>query len=340
MISLKAAKAFKTQLKKPSVKQLNNLPSNLGNGHIETLMPYLFRPTKIQPYERERINTPDSDFLDLDWVKNDNKSLVIVSHGLESSSHAKYVQGIAGHLKQYEFDILAWNYRGCSGELNRTIKYYHSGASYDLATVVEHVLETTDYEAIYLVGFSLGGNLTLKYIGEESRQLNKKIKAACAFSTPCYLKTASYELATGFNKIYNQDFVRTLRQKVYDKEDMFKKQGFDTSVVKNLTDLPSFDNFFTAPLHGFKDADDYYEQCSSKYFLKDIKVPTLIVNAANDPFLSKECYPYEEAEQNPYIDLEVPAHGGHVGFYQRSKGNVMWSEERILNFLQAQLILQ
>lgn len=336
MIGLTVAKQSKKQFKSSLLSQQSNGPSNLGNGHIETLMPYLFRPIKTQPYERERIDTPDNDFLDLDWVKGGNKNLVIVSHGLESSSHAKYVQGIAGHLKEHSFDILAWNYRGCSGELNRTIKYYHSGASYDLATVVDHVLETTKYESIYLVGFSLGGNLTLKYVGEESLQLSKKIKAACVFSTPCYLKTASYELATGFSKLYTKDFVRTLRQKIYDKEEMFKEHGFDTSVVKKLNDLPSFDNFFTAPLHGFKDADDYYEQCSSKYFLKDIKVPTLIVNAANDPFLSKECYPYDEVEKNPYLELEVPEHGGHVGFYQRSKGNVMWSEERTLSFLQRQ----
>ena len=317
-------------------EQQDNLPSNLGNGHLETLIPYLFRPTKKQFYERERIDTPDNDFLDLDWVKGGHNNLVIISHGLESSSHAKYVQGTADHLRQNGFDILAWNYRGCSGELNRTIKYYHSGASYDLATVVEHVLESTNYKAIYLVGFSLGGNLTLKYLGEESTVLNKKIKAGCVFSTPCYLKTASYELASGFNKIYTQNFVSTLRQKVYDKEELLKESGFDTSVVSQLKDLPAFDDFFTAPLHGFKDADDYYEQCSSKYFLKDIKVPTLIVNAANDPFLSKECYPYEEVKENPYVDLEVPEHGGHVGFYQRSMGNVMWSEARILSFLKSQ----
>ncbi len=333
MISLRAVKQSKNQSEPSFLKPQSNVPSNLGNGHIETLIPYLFRPTKTQPYERERIDTPDNDFLDLDWVKQGNKRLVIVSHGLESSSHAKYVQGIADHLKQHQFDILAWNYRGCSGELNRTIKYYHSGASYDLSTVIEHVLATSHYESVYLVGFSLGGNLTLKYVGEESRQLSTKIKAVCAFSTPCYLKTASHELAAGFNKIYTQNFVNTLRQKVYDKEGMLQAQGFDTSVVKRLKDLPSFDNFFTAPLHGFKDADDYYEQCSSKYFLKDIQVPTLIVNAANDPFLSKECYPYEEAEQNPYLSLEVPEHGGHVGFYQRARGNVMWSEARILAFL-------
>ena len=332
MISFQEAKQ---SILRPSDQQ-DNLPSNLGNGHLETLIPYLFRPTKKQFYERERIDTPDNDFLDLDWVKGGHKSLVIISHGLESSSHAKYVQGTADHLRQNGFDILAWNYRGCSGELNRSIKYYHSGASYDLATVVEHVLEGTNYENIYLVGFSLGGNLTLKYLGEESAELSKKIKAGCVFSTPCYLKTASHELASGFNKVYTQNFVSTLRQKVYDKEEMLKESGFDTSVVKKLKDLPAFDDFFTAPLHGFKDADDYYEQCSSKYFLKDIKVPTLIVNAANDPFLSKECYPYEEVEENSFLDLEVPEHGGHVGFYQRSRGNVMWSEARILSFLKSQ----
>ena len=334
MVSLRAAKQPKKQSSTSPAQR--DMPSNLGNGHIETLMPYLFRPTKKQPYERERIDTPDKDFLDLDWVKGGNKHLVIVSHGLESSSHAKYVQGIADHLKQHGFDILAWNYRGCSRELNRTIKYYHSGASYALATVVGHVLDSADYEAIYLVGFSLGGNLTLKYMGEESRHLNTKIKAACVFSTPCYLKTASHELANGFNKIYTQNFVNTLKQKVYDKEEMLQEHGFDTSVVKKLKDLPSFDDFFTAPLHGYKDADDYYEQCSSKYFLKDIKVPTLIVNAANDPFLSKECYPYDEVDQSPFVDLEVPEHGGHVGFYQHSRGNVMWSEDRVLSFLKSQ----
>jgi predicted alpha/beta-fold hydrolase len=332
MISFREAKQ---SILRPSENHAN-LPSNLGNGHLETLIPYLFRPTKKQFYERERIDTPDNDFLDLDWVRNGHKSLVIISHGLESSSHAKYVQGTADHLRKNGFDILAWNYRGCSGELNRTIKYYHSGASYDLSTVVGHVLESTNYQAIYLVGFSLGGNLTLKYLGEESKRLNKKIKAACVFSTPCYLKTASHELANGFNKIYTQNFVSTLRQKVYDKEELLKDSGFDTSVVDKLKDLPAFDDFFTAPLHGFKDADDYYEQCSSKYFLKDIRLPTLIVNAANDPFLSKECYPYEEAEENPFLELEVPEHGGHVGFYQRSMGNVMWSEARILSFLESQ----
>jgi len=310
-------------------------PSNLGNGHFETLLPYLFRPIKKQPYQRERIDTPDDDFLDLDWLRSGNKKLTVISHGLESSSKAKYVQGAADLLNQNGFDVLAWNYRCCSGVPNRTVKYYHSGASYDLANIINHVLETTEYDEIYLLGFSLGGNLTLKYLGEESTGLSDKIKATCAISTPCYLKTASHELATGFNKVYTQNFVSSLRQKVYAKKQLLEASGFDTSVVDNLTDLPSFDDVFTAPLHGFKDANDYYEQCSSLYFLNHINVPTLIINAANDPFLSKECYPYKEVAQNPLLELEVPSCGGHVGFYQFGQGNVMWSESRVLSFFKA-----
>ena len=308
-------------------------PSNLGNGHIETLLPYLFRPIKQQDYVRERIDTPDGDFLDLDWVKHDKKQLLIVSHGLESSSKAQYVQGIADHFQQNGFDVLAWNYRGCSGEINRTARYYHSGASEDLAVVVDHVLTSGDYESIALVGFSLGGNLTLKYAGEREGQLDSRIKSICVFSTPCYLKTASHQLATGFNQIYTKMFVKTLRQKVIDKRELLISQGFDLSRLDQLNTLPDFDDQFTGPLHGFKDSDDYYEQCSARYFLKGITTPTLIVNAANDPFLSKECYPYEAVSKSNWVSLEVPKHGGHVGFFKYGLGNVMWSEARALSFV-------
>ena len=308
-------------------------PSNLGNGHLETLIPYLFRPTKTQSYQRERIDTPDEDFLDLDWAKNNHKKLVIISHGLESSSRAKYVQGAADVLQKSGYDVLAWNYRGCSGEINRTLKYYHSGASDDLGLVVDHVLNTQlQYERIYLLGYSLGGNLTLKYLGEQSEQLNSKIKAACVLSTPCYLKTASHQLASGFNKLYTQNFVRSLRQKVIAKKALLEANGFDISVVNDLPNLPAFDDVFTAPLHGFVDANDYYEQCSSRYFIEQISIPTLIVNAANDPFLSKECYPYEEVAKNPQVRLDVPRYGGHVGFYRFGDGNTMWSESRIRTY--------
>ncbi|PID45646.1 MAG: alpha/beta hydrolase [Proteobacteria bacterium] len=309
-------------------------PTNLGNGHIETLLPYLFRPVKQQAYQRERIDTPDGDFLDLDWVKAGRRKLLIISHGLESSSKAKYVQGIADHFRQHGFDILAWNYRGCSGEINKTVRYYHSGATEDLEAVLSYVLRGGYYHAIYLVGFSLGGNLTLKYLGEQAGQLDERIKAACAFSTPCCLKSASHQLATGFSRLYTRNFVNTLKQKVYAKREMLIQHGFDFSVVENLNSLPEFDQVFTGPVHGFRGADDYYDQCSARYFIESIKIPTLIVNAANDPFLSEACYPYEEVGKNPLVHLEVPPHGGHVGFYQYGLANIMWSEARALRFMQ------
>lgn len=315
----------------------NNAPMNLGNGHLDTLLPYLFRPVKKQTYQRERIETPDNDFLDLDWVKGSHRKLLIISHGLESSSKAQYVQGMADLFKQQGFDVLAWNYRGCSGAVNRTMKYYHSGASEDLATVVEHVQSLQAYDSVFLMGFSLGGNLTLKYAGEQSDAIAEAIKGVCVFSTPCYLKTASHQLAKGFNKIYTQNFVRSLKQKVYDKRALLEANGFDLADIDKLNSLPTFDDVFTAPMHGFKDADDYYQQCSATFFMPDIRVPTLIVNAANDPFLSKECYPYQLVDDNPCLQMEVPKHGGHVGFYQPLKGNVMWSEARALAFVQSLL---
>ncbi|PWQ94237.1 YheT family hydrolase [Leucothrix arctica] len=309
-----------------------DLPSKIINGHVETLLPYFFRPVLKQPYQRERITTPDDDFLDLDWLKGGHSKLLIISHGLESSSHAKYVQGIANLFKNNDYDVLAWNYRGCSGEINRTSKYYHSGATYDLETVMSHVQDSADYQSIYLVGFSLGGNLTLKYAGEQSTSISPLIKGVCAFSTPCDLRSSSHQLATGFNKVYTQNFVKSLKQKVLAKETLLRSEGFDVDAMMGLKNLPDFDDVFTGPLHGFKDADDYYQQCSSLPFIESIAVPTLLVNAVNDPFLSLECYPYEMVKHCKQVTFEAPMHGGHVGFYQRSKGSVMWSEWRALQF--------
>ena len=309
-------------------------PSKLINGHFETLLPYLFRPVLKQPYQRERIATPDNDFLDLDWLKGGNDKLLIISHGLESCSRAQYVQGISDLFKHNGYDVLAWNYRGCSGEMNYTSKYYHSGATYDLETVISHALKTSDYQSVYLVGFSLGGNLTLKYAGEQSNLIRSVIKGVCAFSTPCDLRSSSHQLATGFNKVYTKNFVTLLKKKVQAKAELLSSEGFDIDSVMKLNSLPDFDDAFTAPLHGFRDADDYYQQCSSLGFLESIEVPTLLVNAVNDPFLSDDCYPYELAKQCKALTFEAPDFGGHVGFYQRAKGNVMWSESRALDFFQ------
>ena len=310
-------------------------PLSLGHGHVETILPFFIRRPKKLNFKRERIETEDHDFLDLDWLTNENNSLVILSHGLEGSSNAQYITGMAKYLHKNNFDILAWNNRSCSGEVNRTLKYYHSGASYDLGAVIEHAINNANYENIYLIGFSLGGNQTLKYLGEKPHSLSPVIKGACVFSTPCCLEASSEKLRRGFSKVYTKMFLESLTQKVQAKKEKLTKFGIDPSKVYSLRSLPEFDDHYTAPLHGFKDAKDYYKKSSSKFFIKDIKVPTLIVNAKNDPFLAGECFPYKEVEKNPLVTLEVPENGGHVGFLQLSKTGILWSEQRAYHFLKS-----
>lgn len=302
-----------------------------NNGNFETLLPYFFRCAPRLNYYRERVYTRDNDFLDLDWLKQNSSKLVILSHGLESSSQAKYIRGMAKVFFDRGFDVLAWNYRGCSGEINQTLSYYHSGATQDLEEVISHT--KSSYESINLIGFSLGGNLTLKYIGERGSELYPQINKAIAISAPVCLKTSSYKLKSGFNKVYTQNFLKTLKQKIYAKEQKLKAFGIDPTKVEELKNLPEFDDVFTGPIHGFKDGDDYYKKSSSKQFLKYIKIPTLILNAKNDPFLSNECFPYEEVANNANLTFLDPDKGGHVGFFRPFNKFNFYSEEIAANFI-------
>ena len=189
-------------------------PCLLANGHLQTLLPSLFRKVRGVAYQRERIATPDSDFLDLDWAANGAHRLAMIAHGLEGDSKRAYALGIVKALCKNGWDAVVWNARGCSGESNRVLRFTHSGAIEDLQTVISHVTETRDYDEVALIGFSLGGNLTLKYLGERSRELNPRIKKAAAFSVPCDLQSSSLRLAGLANKIYMRRFLRSLRKKI------------------------------------------------------------------------------------------------------------------------------
>lgn len=304
-------------------------PFFLFNPHLETIFPSLFRKVKLQPYQRERLVTPDQDFLDLDWLRQGSKKLVIISHGLEGDTSRAYVRGMAKAMFEKGYDVLTWNYRGCSGEVNKAVRFYHSGATDDLGTVVGHAASQA-YSEINLVGFSLGGNLTLKYLGE-NRVMPAQLRKAIAFSVPMDLHTSCLKISEPANWIYSRRFLRSLRKKVLEKSKVM--QELDISGLKTVRTLHEFDDFFTGPIHGFKNALDYYTQSSSLKFVTDITLPTLIVNAKNDPFLSRECYPDTLLKGHPFVTFETPEHGGHVGFSQFSKNGLYWSEERALDFL-------
>jgi uncharacterized protein len=301
-------------------------PLFLPNRHLETIYPSLFRKVELHAYERERIETPDRDFLDLDFLRQGASHLVIISHGLEGNTERAYIKGMAKALFAKGFDVLAWNYRGCSEEMNRQPRFYHSGATEDLKTVIEYVYPT--YQSISLVGFSLGGNLTLKFLGE-SGTTYKKITMAVVFSVPLDLYTSCLEIMKPSNWIYHQRFLKSLKTKVRQKST--QQPTIRVDHLNSVKTLMEFDDHFTAPIHGFANAIDYYTRSSSIHFLDAIQTKTLIVNAKNDPFLSQECFP--DLKEHTFVTTEYPQHGGHVGFAHFGGSGLYWSELRALDFI-------
>jgi predicted alpha/beta-fold hydrolase len=301
-------------------------PYFLFNKHLETIYPALFRKVDISGFRRERIHTPDDDFLDIDWLDHSPAgNLVIISHGLEGNSQRPYMKGMAKAFFDAGYSVITWNYRGCGEEMNRRLRFYHSGATDDLDVVVKHAAPR--FKSIFLVGFSLGGNITLKYLGERGNDPGK-VKGAATFSVPLNLQTSCERISMPGNRIYANRFLRSLKKKVIAKSKVMS--GIDIAGVDSITTLKVFDDRYTAPLHGFKDAVHYYQSCSSLYFLKDIRVPALVMNAKNDPFLSPDCYPAHI--DNPSIQFDFPLHGGHVGF-SLLNNKLYWSELRALQFI-------
>jgi predicted alpha/beta-fold hydrolase len=317
----------------PVVAQSNYKPPLFcSNPHVQTVVPTMFRNVPGVTYQRERIETPDGDFLDLDWSRVRSKRLAIVLHGLEGDSGRPYMMGMVRALNRNGWDSLAMNFRGCSGEPNRNLRMYHSGETEDLHTVICHVAASGIYARLALVGFSLGGNAILKYLGERGDSTLDLIKAAVTISVPCDLKGCSVRLEELGNRLYLKRFLKMLRQKIRAKA-LVMPESIDDVGYDRIRTLKEFDDRYTAQMHGFKDADDYYEKSSSRNFLSTISVPTLLINAADDPFLSASCFPTEDAKANRYLFLEIPQHGGHVGFMTFDHNGEYWSETRATSFL-------
>lgn len=297
-------------------------PYLFGNGHVQTIFPVVLRRVKGVSYKRERITTPDDDFLDLDWSVKGNDRLAIISHGLEGNSHRAYIKGMVNAVNRGSWDALAWNYRSCSGEPNRLLRSYHNGVTDDLAFVIRHTVKKQVYKEIALIGFSLGGNLTLLHLGRETH--DPIVKKAVVFSVPCDLKASATVLAKPVNRIYMKRFLIMLHEKIKAKKKLMPGL-IDDEGYERIKDFKAFDDRYTAPIHGFKNAEDYWEKCSSRPYLPYIKIPVLIVNAKNDPFLPEACFPFKEAENNRYLTLITPGSGGHTGFIAFNRENIYWS---------------
>lgn len=307
------------------------------NGHVETIAPVVMRKVKSISYERERITLSDGDFLDLDWIDNGSKNLVVLTHGLEGDTSRQYMLGMAKIFSKNGWDVLAWNCRSCSGEMNRAKRMYHHGDIEDIGEVIAHALPRKPYDTMVLCGFSMGANITMKYFGVHGKTVPSQIKAAVVFSAPTDLK-ASAEILDNFeNIIYSKRFLFYLKQKMVVKAGQYPGV-LDLENFNRIKVWRDFDEYFSAPLNNFKNAAEFYEKASAKNFMEGIAVPTLLVQAKNDPILPSVCFPTTQCNTHPFLHLEMPNHGGHVGFWRPGR-EYAWSEERAIAFLKQLAIL-
>ena len=292
-------------------------PSRLyRNGHLSTILHGgLGRPPR-PPYMRERLTLGDGDFVDLDWVRTGANRLMLLTHGLEGDSDRPYIRRLANYFSQHGWDVFAWMCRSCSGELNRAPRLYHHGEIGDIGEVIDHALTAGGYERLVLVGLSMGGNISLKYLGVHGDDAPAEITHAVAFSSPLDLGASAAVLDRPGNVIYRRRFLKMLLAKMRAKEQQFPGL-LDFSRVKDIRRWRDFDEWFSAPLSGFPTAAAFYENASALNFIDGIRRPALVVQALDDPILSPECFPYELAAGHEFLHLEATRYGGHVAFPSR-----------------------
>ncbi len=302
------------------------------NGHLQTIVPSLMRAVTGITYERERLTLQDGDFVDLDWINKGQNRLAILTHGLEGDSNRQYMLGTAKLFSQQKYDVLAWNCRSCSGEMNQAFRLYNHGEIGDLGEVITHAIQRNQYNEVVLVGYSMGGNITLKYLGVHGCKLPDVIKVGVAISAPTDLGASAKLLDRPSNRFYRNRFMKKLVVKLNEKATQFPGR-LDMSKLQHVKQWRDFDEFFSAPVNNYRSADDFYTQASAVNFMPGICVPTLLLNAQNDPLLSPECSPAGLAKNHPHIFLETPRTGGHVGF-QLSGDAYTYAERRALSFVQ------
>lgn len=309
----------------PSLTATFRPATGLANPHLQTLWGPLWRKRPSLQRTRERLWLADGDFLDLDWhgPHQAQAPLVLVLHGLTGSSDSPYVVGLQQALQHRGWASVAVNWRGCSGEPNLLPRSYHSGASEDLAEAIQHLRAQRPLAPLYAVGYSLGGNILLKYLGETGSASH--LQAAVAVSVPFRLDECADRIGLGFSRVYQAHFMRAMLAYVKDKQRQFQHLGHHENLavlerlgeLRNLRNFWDFDGRVTAPLNGFRDAHDYYRRSSSRYYLGENRTPTLIIHASDDPFVFSHSLP-SASELAAQTSFELHSRGGHVGFVDGS----------------------
>ncbi|HUQ28151.1 MAG TPA: hydrolase [Usitatibacter sp.] len=308
----------------------------LANAHLQTIYAAVFAPAPRPELRRERWDTPDGDFVDVDFVDGPaNAPWVHLFHGLEGSSNSPYARILMSHVRARGWRGSVFHFRGCSGEPNRLPRAYHSGDSDEIDWSLGRVKKLAGHAPLYATGVSLGGNAFAKWLGERGEQAGTVVARAAVVSAPLDLMAAGDALGRGFARVYARHFLATLRRGALEKLTRFPGL-FDGAAVRRARTLRAFDNVVTAPLHGFRDTDDYWTRASAKPHLAGVRVPTLILNARDDPFLPAAALPTER-EVSGAVKLEFPAHGGHVGFVTAPfPGRIDWLPQRLLHFFESQ----
>ncbi len=308
----------------------------LPGGHLQTIYPYFILKRRPPHYRRERWETPDGDFIDLDWTQAEDPQapLVVLFHGLEGASSSHYACALMHSVARRRWRGVVVHFRGCGGEANRLPRAYHSGDADEIDWILRRLRALKPATSIFAVGVSLGGNALLKWLGRERASAQYIVDAAAAISAPVDLTTAGYRLSTGINRLYGRHFLTTLKRKGLDKLRRFPGL-YDAASVRKANTLKAFDDVVTAPLHGFRDADDYWGRASSLADLARIEVPTLIVHARNDPFLPGRHLPGAR-DVSRRVVLECADGGGHAGFASGPfPGHLEWLPARLLEFFDA-----
>lgn len=309
----------------------------LRGRHLQSLWGPLRRRPRRPAFRRERWDTPDGDFLDLDWLAASparaGSPCVVVLHGLEGSSESHYVLGLMGLVEEAGWRGVVVHFRSCSGELNRLGRLYHSGETSDLEFVVRRLIAAAPGAPIGLAGVSLGGNVILKWLGEGGETVPEEVTAAVAISVPFDLAACAAVLDRGLNRLlYTAHFLRTMKPKVRAKAALYGER-VDVRAAMRARTFRLYDRLVTAPIFGFADEEDYWRRCSSGPYLSKIRRHTLLIGAVNDPFVPPETLPRAEVERSPWLEAVFPAQGGHAGFLEGGGAGPSWAERRAVEFL-------